>query len=174
MLSWYALHVRHQCELLVQTALQGYCETFWPHRSTKTSNKRTHRRAWFPGYMFVCADWTQSWNRNRILGTCHVLGILGAGSGPIPIPDVEIESLRTLMDKGAMVMQYPFAHLGDRVRVTRGPLTGVEGILVRFGGGGTGYHLVVQIELLGRAVAAQLHPETVEALARTPHRPKAA
>lgn len=164
MLSWYALHVRHQCEQLVETALAGHCETFWPHRTTRTSNgrqkagRRIHRRAWFPGYMFVRADWTKADHRGRVLGVSHVLGILGTGNGPIAIPDQEIESLRTLMTARAGVIQSA-ARAGQRVVVTSGPFRGVEGIVARIG---NSTMLVVQIELLGRGVAVQLPNDVIE------------
>lgn len=168
MLSWYALHVRHDCEQIVETALAGHCETFWPHRATKTNNRRTIRRPWFPGYMFVRADWTRAEQRARVLGVSHVLAILGAGDGtPIAIPDVEIESLRTLMTQSATIMQHPFVRVGDRLRVTRGPFTGVEGILLRAAGSAA---LVVQIQLLGQAVAVHLPAEALEALAPAHHK----
>lgn len=163
MLAWYALHVRHQCKQLVETALAGHCETFWPHRVTRTANgvrggaRKINRRPWFPGYMFVRADWEQREARNRVLGR-HVLGILGSGDGPIAIPDHEIDSLRTLMRERAGVIQTP-AQAGQRVRVTCGPLRGVEGIVARIA---NAEMLVVQVNLLGRGVAVSLPNEVIE------------
>jgi transcription antitermination factor NusG len=163
MLSWYALHVRHDCEQLVTTALAGHCETFWPHRETRRN--RIIRRAWFPGYMFVRADWSRADHRARVLGVSHVLGILGANGKPIAIPDQEIDSLRILMTQRASVMLHPYVQVGQRVRVTRGAFVNVEGILLRFTAGEL---LVVQIELLGRAVATHLPAEAIESLAPIP------
>jgi transcription antitermination factor NusG len=166
MLSWYALHVRHDCEQLVTTALAGHCETFWPHRETR--GNRIIRRAWFPGYMFVRADWSRADHRARVLGVSHVLGILGANGKPIAIPDQEIDSLRILMTQRAGVMLHRCVRIGERVRVTTGKFTGVEGILLRFGGARDGALLVVQIELLGQAVSAHLPAEAIESLAPIP------
>ena len=169
MLSWYALHIRHNCEQLVSTALAGRCETFWPHRETKASvgrqrgQHRIVRRAWFPGYMFVRCDWDRPDHRAMVLGDSHVLGVMGAGA--IAIPDGEIESLQTLMSAKADVILHHVVKLGDKVRVVRGPLAGVEGVLSRFAGQSM---LVVQVELLGRAVATHIPEYAVETLARAP------
>ncbi len=53
---------------------------------------------------------------------------------------------------------WPFLREGQRVRIERGPLQGVEGILRRFKGA---WRVVVGVEILQRAVAAEVDRETV-------------
>jgi transcription antitermination factor NusG len=54
--------------------------------------------------------------------------------------------------------------VGDRVRIEHGPLVGVEGILLRFGGH---HSLVLSVTLLQRSVAVQLDEAWVRAFPAT-------
>ena len=160
-LAWYALQVHPQSEYSVATALEQRCETFWPHRVGHDRWKRESRRPWFPGYVFARFDFEE---RIPILRLPWVVRILG----PTPqeataIPDQEIESLKILVKSNRPVSSHPMLKTGETVRVTRGPLKGVEGTVLRFKSGAL---LVVSIELLGRAVATELDPDVIEAVAR--------
>ena len=130
MLSWHALHVRHQSEAIAAEALEGLA-TFWPHRVTRDNRGREYRRAWFPGYLFVRVDWSDPVQRLRILRVSQLLAILAVDGKPSVIPDTEIESLRILASSKARVAQHPFLREGDSVRVVSGPLKGVEGKVER-------------------------------------------
>src|SRR6185295_14520609 len=44
------------------------------------------------------------------------------------VADGEIEAIQTLMTAGVKIMPCSFLREGQRVRVTRGPLAGIEGI----------------------------------------------
>ncbi len=47
------------------------------------------------------------------------------------IPDGEIEAIRRIVDTKVPALAYAYLRVGQRVRITRGPMTDVEGILVR-------------------------------------------
>src|SRR5206468_5954142 len=47
------------------------------------------------------------------------------------VPDVQIEALQRVLAARAPVLPYPFLQEGQRVRIARGPLADVEGILVQ-------------------------------------------
>jgi hypothetical protein len=51
----------------------------------------------------------------------------------VPIPDAEIENIRTLMASNVPLTPYPLLKIGQRVRVRGGALDGVEGILASKG-----------------------------------------
>src|SRR5207244_354671 len=59
------------------------------------------------------------------------------------------------------ILPYPYLRDGQRVRITRGPLADVEGILVR-GNPNKGL-LVLSVDLLHRSVAVQIDCTLVEA-----------
>jgi len=70
------------------------------------------------------------------------------------IPSDEIVAIQRVVDAGLSVFPYRQMREGDRVRITGGPLTGVEGTFVR-GRPDRGL-LVLSIELLQRSVAVEL------------------
>ena len=54
---------------------------------------------------------------------------------------------------------WPFLRAGQKIVVTRGPLSGVEGFLVS---SKNEYRLVVSIQLLQRSVAAEIDRDCIE------------
>jgi transcription antitermination factor NusG len=67
------------------------------------------------------------------------------------IPDEEMEAVQTVAATCGPVFQHPYTREGQRVRMTRGPLSGVEGILVE-SRPDRGL-LVLSVHLLQRSVA---------------------
>ena len=70
-----------------------------------------------------------------------------------------------MVESGARVDPHPFLKCGERVRVKCGPLTGVEGILVRKK---NLYRLVLSIKILGKAAAVEIDAFLVERLNAIP------
>jgi transcription antitermination factor NusG len=77
------------------------------------------------------------------------------------VPDAEIEAIQRFAGSGLPMLPHPYLREGQRVRITRGPLADLEGILVRMN------HkkglLVVSVNLLKRSVAVQLDCTALEA-----------
>lgn len=71
-----------------------------------------------------------------------------------PIPDAELDAIRQLVTSDLSLMPYPFLRDGQRVRIVEGPLSGVEGILVR--SRPSRGLLVLSVELLHRSVAVEI------------------
>jgi transcription antitermination factor NusG len=63
-----------------------------------------------------------------------------------------------MVESDLPVGPWPYLKPGDRVRVERGPLRGLQGTLIREK---DRFRLVVGIDLLKRSVAAELAPEMV-------------
>ncbi len=59
---------------------------------------------------------------------------LGSERRPSDIPDAEIERVRRMVESGLLVTPYPYVQVGQPVLIERGPLSGVEGILVEVKG----------------------------------------
>ena len=161
--AWYALQVRPCYEQRIEAALVPRVEAFYPWRAVKSGirNQITIRKPFFPGYVFA-----------RLESLQQLPAYTGIPQGwklvsDSPIPDIEIESVKQLALAKVPISEHPPVRIGETIRVTRGPLAGVEGKVVRFPGGPL---LVVSIEIMGRAVATQLDLETVEAVLRSePH-----
>jgi len=77
------------------------------------------------------------------------------------VPDAEIEAIQKLVSSGLAILPYPYLREGQRVRITRGPLADVEGIVVRVSP--KKGLLVVSVNLLQRSIAVHLDCTQLEA-----------
>ena len=164
---WHALSVKHQHERTVEAALKhkGF-EAFSPtYRTRRQWSDRTKEieQPLFAGYVFCRFAYPA---KARILNTPAVSRVVEFGGGPAIVPDAEIAAVRAVVAAGQPMRPWPQLKPGDRVRVERGPLRGVEGILLREK---DAVELVVSVELLQRSVAVQ-----VDAMAVVPLGPRAA
>jgi transcription antitermination factor NusG len=92
----------------------------------------------------------------RVDGVFSLLGVRGAGT---PIPDEQIEAVRTLVEGPLPWSSHPFLKIGQRVRIRSGALDGVEGILISRSGEST---LVVSIDAIQRSLAVRIEGYDVE------------
>ena len=112
------------------------------------------RQPMFPGYLFV-RDTLDKTSYIEILKTKGLARILGERwDRPAVVADTEIDVIRQVLDTGLPVLPHSYLREGHRVRITQGPLAGVEGLLVS-----NNPHkglLVVSVELLQRSVAVEV------------------
>jgi transcription antitermination factor NusG len=157
--AWYALHTRHQHEKLVARSL--VCKGFEIFLPQYTVVRRWSDRAkqlslpLFPCYVFVRGGLDK---RLAILTTPGVHGFVGFAGRAAAIPEQEIDAVRKAA-QSATIEPHPFLKCGDRVRVTSGPLEGVEGVLVRKK---NSLRLVLSLELLARSAAVEVDASAVE------------
>ena len=108
----------------------------------------------FPGYLFV----RQRMDKHAYIEMLKVRGlvrILEDGWNRLtPLADDEVAAVQRVVEAKVPVFPHGPLFEGDRVRVTEGPLKGVEGTFVqdRPGCG----RLVVSVGLLGRGVAVEV------------------
>ena len=76
-----------------------------------------------------------------------------------PIPDSEMESIRTLVESNFQYDPCPLIREGMMVEVTHGPLRGVIGRLVRKG---SHARLVLSVNLIGQAVSVEVDAADVK------------
>jgi transcription antitermination factor NusG len=81
----------------------------------------------FPNYVFVRMDPRE---RVRALEVPGVLSLVGFGRTLAPLPDFEIEALRSGLGRRKLE-PHPYLVIGERVRIKRGAMLGMEGVLVR-------------------------------------------
>jgi transcription termination/antitermination protein NusG len=161
--KWHVLWTHSHCEQLVhdQLAMKGF-QAFLPKInvwSRRGGLRHLSRRPMFPGYLFV---------RHPIDKRAYVevrkarglVGFLGESWDRLAVvPDREIEAVQVLSEANLSSMPYPYLREGMRVRITRGPLADVEGILVR-SKADRGL-LVLSVELLQRSVAVEVECTSV-------------
>jgi transcription antitermination factor NusG len=159
-LSWYAIHVAAKKEKQITSILseKGYT-CFLPlytKRSTWSDRIKVTSFPLFPGYVFSQFDVQ---HRLPILLTPNVHGIVGAGKVPISIPDDDLGAIRTALENGLVLEPHQGLQKGDLVRVTKGPLLGVEGSFLRYHGSD---RLVLSIGLINRSVSVEMDRHCVE------------
>lgn len=162
-LHWYAVHVKSRHDFQVQKSLVlKQIEVFLPTveriREWKDRKKMVSFPL-FPGYLFIHIPLQHS-KVLSVLQTTGVVNLLGSVSGqPDPIPDTQIDSLKKLVENKLALDPYPYLHEGETVRIRKGPLAGVEGILTEKRGK---HLLVLSVDVLKQGVALTISASEVE------------
>lgn len=159
--EWFAIWTRSRHEKLVREQLeQKHVEVFLP-TITKWSRWKDRKKQieWplFPGYCFARFDAS---DRLPILKCEGVVTIVGTDGLPSPIPPVEIDSIRQLIESELAFDPCPLIKEGMMVEVKAGPLKGVVGRLVRKG---SHARLVLSVDLIGQAVSVEVDAADVKA-----------
>jgi len=157
---WYALTVKHQHEMAARSALEfkGF-EAFVPtYRARRRWSDRVKEEdlPLFAGYVFCRFAFTE---RIKVIDVPGVAKVVEFGGVPAEISEAEIAAIRTVMDSKLPAHPWPYLKLGDRVRVERGPLRGVEGVLLREQR--DRLQLVIGIEMLQRSLAVEVEADMV-------------
>jgi len=158
---WFAIWTRSRHEHMVREQLEqkGF-DAFLP-----TIPKWSRWKDWkkkidwplFPGYCFARFD---AQDRLPIVKCTGVVTIVSSDGEIIPIPDVEIDGIRRLVESDLQYDPCPLIHEGMMVEVTHGPLKGVIGRLSRKG---PHARLVLAVDLIGQAVSVEVDAADVRA-----------
>ena len=159
--AWFAVWTRSRHEAAVVSQLEDkQIEAFLPTITRWSRWKdRKKRIDWplFPGYCFTRIDPSESL---PVLKCSGVVSLVCFEGQPAPIPNVEIESLRTLVASELRYDPCPLIHEGMMVEVQWGPLRGVSGRLVRKG---PHTRLILSVDLIGRGVSVEVDAADVRA-----------
>ena len=151
---WYAAYTRanHEKRVADQFAGRGL-EHFLPqYESVRRWKDRKVRLQLplFPGYLFVHLG-TQE--QLRVLQVPGVVRLVGFNGSPTPLPHEDIERIREFLGQGLRAEPHPYLVVGRRARVVRGPLGGMEGVVVRRKNRS---RLVVSFDLIQRSMAIEI------------------
>jgi len=113
----------------------------------------------FPNYVFVRID---SRERVRVLEVPGVVSLVGFGRIPAPLPDFEIEALRSGLGQ-RKIEPYPYLVIGERVRIKAGPMTGLEGVLIRKK---SNFRIVLALDVILQCVAVEVDAGDLEPAAK--------
>ncbi len=159
---WYAVQTRprHEKKVAAELAYKGVTH-FLP--LTKETHRWSDRRKvvevpLFPCYAFVNLI-PDANSRLAVLRVAGVLNFVGAHNFGLPIPDNQIEGIRSLLQHQVPMTSYPFLKIGQRVRICSGALDGMEGILVGQNGN---RRLVISVDSIERSVAISIQGYDVE------------
>jgi transcription antitermination factor NusG len=158
--GWWALYTRHRHEKAVAEMLAAKdFEVFLPlYESIRRWSDRKMRITLplFPCYLFVRGGLHR---RLDVVTTPGVHMILFHGERVAIIPDAEIHAVRKAVDGPSRIEPHPFLKCGERVRVIRGSLEGVEGILVRKK---NLCRLVLSVDMMAQSAAVEIDASDVE------------
>lgn len=162
--AWYAVQTGYRCEQRVALGLTTKgLETYLPLLS-ETHQWKDRRKLVdvpaFSGYLFVHFEPSLR-NRVKVLETSGVVRLLGGNHTPNPVDEVEIDSLRRTLTSGLPCDRCDALVPGSLVMVKRGPLTGVQGRLIRIK---NSFRLVVAISVFSQAISTELGLHDVEAV----------
>lgn len=157
---WYAIRVRSHSERATASILRirGYEEFLPVNNRCRALEGQEAGRPLFPGYLFARFDLRE---RHEIQQIPRVVRIVGIGNTPVPVDNAEIATLQTIVASPVAAAPWPFLAAGDRVLIERGPLAGLEGILVATK---NRYRVVVSVTLLQRSVSVEVDREWVRVI----------
>lgn len=152
--NWFALYTRtHHEKRVVEHLTQRGIENYLP--LYKTVHTWTHYRKvsldlpLFPNYLFVHIAPQE---RVRALEAPGALSFVGCANTPAPLPESEIESLRSALQQRKFE-PHVYLTAGTRARIVAGPLAGMEGIVVRTK---SSLRVVLTVDLIMQSVAVEV------------------
>lgn len=163
-MSWNVLHLRPRSEKRVAELCRAQR---LPHylplrRATRTYQRRrvTFETPLFPGYLFVDCDASA---RLLLLRSNHVVRVLTPPRERLLLRQLA-HVRRALRADPCMASVRPLLR-GTRVRIVAGPCQGIEGVVERLKGSPGRLRVVLNVELIGQAVAVEVDALEIERLA---------
>ncbi len=160
--NWYAVFTVPQNEKSVARHLhlrevEHFLPTYEEIRTWKNRQRVKVILPLFPTYVFARIS---SSERGKVLGSPGVLRIVGSSREPTPLPDCEIEFLRSDICR-SRTEPYRELVVGEKVRVRSGVMRGLEGVLVRKNNSS---RFVISLGLINLHAAVELGAQELEPL----------
>ncbi len=159
---WYVAHTSANHEKRVtQQLLERSVENFLPlYDSVRRWKDRRMKLQLplFPGYVFVRLPLR---DRLKVLQVPGVARLISFNGRPAALPDHEVEALRAGLATQLRAEPHPYLTVGRHVRVKRGPLEGVEGILIRKK---SILRLVLSVDLIMRSASVEVDASDLEGI----------
>ncbi len=164
--GWFAVftvpnHEKKVAEHCHYREIERFLPTYQCRRAWKNRQTVNLDLPLFPSYLFVRIQPAQ---RPLVLGIPGVLNVLGGRRLSSELPEHYIGMLRTGTALQRIV-PYPDAAVGDKVRITAGPMAGIEGVLTEFR---SSARVVVSIELIRQSIAIEVLLDEVTPLGGRP------
>ena len=157
---WYAACTRanHEKRVAEQLSVRSV-EHFLPlYKSVRRwKDRRVHlQMPLFPGYVFIRIDLH---DRLRVLQIPGVARFVSFNGTPAVLPEAEITRLMAGLKDGLQAAPHPYLTAGRRVRITHGPLEGLEGIVIRKK---NDWRFVLSLDLIQRSIRLDIDSSLVE------------
>ncbi len=160
--QWFAAYTtpRHEKAVVRQLnvrQVESFLPLYTSVRRWKNGCQVAVEQPLFPGYVFVHVERRHS---VKVLQVPGVVSIVGSSKEPSPLPHQEIESLREALPQRCYE-PHPYLAVGDKVRITEGPLEGMAGVLVRKK---KSLRVVLTLDLIMQSVAVEIGMDEIEPL----------
>ena len=163
--NWYAVQTRARNEKAISERLREQGLTTFLPLVTEirrwSDRKKKVELPLFSCYVFVKLVPGDHDERMRVYRTNGVFRIVNMHGELIPIPDEQIDALRTVVTQQIPWTEHPFLKIGQRVRIRGGSMEGVEGVLLSRNGDRT---LIISVDAIQRSLAVRVEGYEVEAL----------
>ena len=151
---WCAVQVTPRHEVIVSSILRskGY-EEFLPTYKVKrqwSDRRKEIEMPLFVGYVFCKLNSRILWS---IVTTPGVIRIVGTRKEIGIIDEGEIQAIQAVVKYGIKVEPHAHVTIGDRVRITSGPLTGVEGLVTAYK---NQQRLVLSVNMIQSSVSVEI------------------
>jgi transcription termination/antitermination protein NusG len=159
---WYAAytcanHEKQVAEQLRERSVEHFLPLYETVHRWRDRRVRLHLPL-FPGYVFVRLPLH---DRLKVLQVPSVARLVGFGGLPTALPEHEIETLRGSLGGGLRAQPHPYLTVGRRVRINKGPLVDLEGILLRKK---SNLRVVLSVDLIMRSIAVEVDAADIEPL----------
>jgi transcription antitermination factor NusG len=158
--NWFAAYTNSHHEKRVASHFaERQIEAFLPLYATrhrwKNRCEMNLELPLFPNYVFVLIDPRE---RVRVLEVPGVQSLVGFGRTLAALPQFEIEALRSGLGQ-RKIEPHPYLVIGERVRIKAGPMTGMEGVLVRKK---NNFRVVLALDVIMQSVAVEVDADDLE------------
>ena len=110
----------------------------------------------FPGYLFLRGDVDQAYEADRTRRVAQIIKVADQAR-----LDTELRNIHLAICGNAPLDPYPYLRAGVRVEVRGGPFRGLQGVIEE---GGRRDRLILQVEILGRAVSLEIDGSLLEVI----------
>ena len=158
--SWFVVHTKSRQEKALAKELAAIrVDHYLPlarHARLHGGRKAVVEEPLFPGYVFLLGTTDQAYQADRTRRVANI----------IRVPDQqqfqwELGNIRLALERSATLDPYPRLVKGRRVEVTSGPFRGLQGVIEERG---RDARLILQVNVLGRAVSLEIDGSQVEPL----------
>ena len=155
---WFVLHTKSRQEKALARELGAMgLDCYLPltrHARLHGGRKAVVDEPLFPGYVFLKATTDEAYDADRTKRVANI----------IRVPDQhhlewELNNIRLALECSATLDPYPHLSQGRRVEVRSGPFRGLQGVIE---GRGREARLILQVDVLGRAVSMEIDGGVVE------------
>jgi transcription antitermination factor NusG len=156
--KWYLLHTKSRQEKLLADELQrmgiGHFLPLFVQTRLYGHRKFQVELPLFPSYVFLRGCIEDAYQANRTHRVARIIEVADQSR-----LQWELSNLHLALGERASLDPFPFLKKGIRAEVRSGPLRGLQGLVEHRSAGG---HLVLQVEMLGRALNVELSGVLVE------------